>query len=291
MGATGSAFKEGQQMGQAFTVHELGNLDGDVVVFGGPYSNLQATQALLADTERRGVPASNCICTGDVVAYCADAAATVAAIRDFGCPLVAGNCEKRLAVGAADCGCGFDEGTECDMLSAAWYAYANAALGAADRDWMKQLPDIVTFGHNGRRVAVIHGGLSDIARFMWPTSDQNEFAAEIALIKDAAGPVDQVVAGHCGIAFKRDVEGVGWINAGAIGMPPHDGRPQTRFTILSAEGGVVFHRLSYDQHAAIAAMQVAGLTQGYDRALKTGFWPSEDVLPAALRIQESRANG
>ena len=42
-------------------------------------------------------------------------------------------------------------------------------------------------------------------------------------------------------------------------------------------------RLAYDHAAAAADMRAAGLTQGYDRALETGWWPSEDVLPPALR--------
>ncbi|HGG06309.1 MAG TPA: metallophosphoesterase, partial [Aliiroseovarius sp.] len=47
-----------------------------------------------------------------------------------------------------------------------------------------------------------------------------------------------------------------------------------------------FHRLSYDPDAAVALMQAAGLTQGYERTMTTGIWPSEDVLPPALRRQE-----
>ena len=31
------------------SVHNLGPIDGPLLVFGGPYSNLQATRALLAD--------------------------------------------------------------------------------------------------------------------------------------------------------------------------------------------------------------------------------------------------
>ncbi len=27
-----------------------------------------------------------------------------------------------------------------------------------------------------------------------------------------------------------------------------------------------------------------GLTQGYDRALETGIWPSEDILPKEMRL-------
>lgn len=51
---------------------DLGDLDGPVLVFGGPYSNLQATRALIARADQLGVPSQNLICTGDVVAYCGD---------------------------------------------------------------------------------------------------------------------------------------------------------------------------------------------------------------------------
>ena len=39
-----------------------------VLVFDGPYSNLQATLAMKAETERLGMPPDHCLCTGDVAA-------------------------------------------------------------------------------------------------------------------------------------------------------------------------------------------------------------------------------
>ena len=267
---------------QALVVRDLGTLKGEVLIFGGPYSNLQATRAFIAQAVERGVDPSNCICTGDVVAYCADAAATVAEIRAFGGPVVAGNCERQLAARAGDCGCGFEAGSSCDVLASGWYAHADRNIGDDDRNWMRQLPDIVSFRHGRRRYAVIHGGATDVARFLWPTSDSGEFLEEVDVIEAIVGGVDRVIAGHAGLAFWRDLGRVQWINAGAIGMPPHDGRPETRFAALSG-GGAVFHRLSYDHEAAARAMTQASLTQGYERGLSTGRWPSEDVLPDALR--------
>jgi len=263
-------------------VQGLGDLDTPVLLFGGPYSNLQATRALRAEAARLEIAPDHVICTGDVVAYCADSAATVAEIRDWGCVVVAGNCEKQLATDALDCGCGFEEGTVCDLLSAAWYAHANAQVGADDRRWMGRCPDIVTFAQAGRRFAVIHGGLSDVSRFLWPTSPDAAFQQEIDLITSSVGPVHGVIAGHCGLAFTRRIGGVDWINAGVIGMPPNDGRPQTRFAVL--EGGQAHtHMLDYDAQAARVAMEQAGLVQGYHTGLTGGYWPSEEVLPPELR--------
>lgn len=263
-------------------VRDLGALAGPVVLFGGPYSNLPATRALLDEAGARGIPPQSMICTGDVVAYCAQPAGCVALLRAAGCPVVAGNCERQLAARAPDCGCGFAEGSACDRLSAGWFAHADAGLDAAARDWMAALADVLLFRHCGRRYAVLHGGATDIARFVWPVDEDAVFAAEFAALEAVAGPVDAIVAGHCGLAFVRAIGARTWINAGAIGMPPNDGRPQTRWVLLD-RGVAEIRRLEYDARAAQAAMRAAGLTQGYDAALTGGYWPSEEVLPPALR--------
>lgn len=262
-------------------IEDLGELTGPVLVFGGPYSNSHATQALIAQAEARGIAPQNVICTGDVVAYCGAPAETVAQIRDFGCAVVAGNCEQQLAQGAADCGCGFAAGTACDLASGAWYAYASGQIGAADRGWMADLPDLAVFSLDGRRYGVLHGGATDVARFLWPSSDAAAFQQEIDAVQAALGPVDGVIAGHCGVAFARDIGSVRWINAGVIGMPPHDGRPETRFATLS-DHQPVFHRLAYDHAAQSRAMEQAGLVQGYHHSLRSGIWPNEDILPPEL---------
>ena len=281
MGIDGGAFKEDKEEGHMI-VQDLGELRGDFLIFGGPYSNAQASTALIDAARAHGIVPENCICTGDVVAYCADPVATLALIRGFGGPVVAGNCERQLAQDAPDCGCGFEQGRACDLLSLGWYGYADARVGAPDRAWMAALPDLITFAHQARRYAVIHGGARDISRFLWPVSPAEVFAQEIAVIEQAVGPVDVVLAGHCGLAFARDIGRHRWINAGVIGMPPHDGRAQTRYAVISGQG-VVFHRLGYDVDGAAAAMEAVGLTQGYHTALRRGIWPSEDVLPAGMR--------
>ena len=251
---------------------EIGPLYGPVLLFGGPYSNLHALQALMAEASRLGIAPQNVICTGDVVAYCGNPAETVALIRDWGCHVIAGNCEEQLAAGADDCGCGFEEGSVCDALSAEWYAYSNRLIDADARAWMAALPRFATFETDGRRYAVIHGGAHETSRFLWPGDDKS---AEIAALAAMLGPIDTVVAGHSGVAFVEP----DWINAGVIGMPPHDGAAETEFCIL--DGAPSLHRLSYDASGARAAM--SGRPTPYGEALTTGWWPSEDVLPERMK--------
>ncbi len=138
----------------------LGVLDGPVLIFGGPYSNLEATKAVLAQAEKLGVPRERTICTGDVVAYCAAPLECVEIIADAKLPVVMGNCEQSLGAGLGDCGCGFDPGGTCDRLAADWYSYAADQLYQSALGWMRDLPTRITFDLGGRRLAVVHGAPS-----------------------------------------------------------------------------------------------------------------------------------
>lgn len=260
---------------------DLGIIDDPLVLFGGPYSNAQATQALIDRAAGRQM-----ICTGDVVAYCGAPQRTVDLIRAAGCPVVAGNCEKQLGNDAEDCGCGFEEGSTCDLLSGDWYRFAQSQLAAKDKAWMAGLPDLISFHHNGARYAVIHGGVREVARFIWSSSDPSVYAQEVACVRDSIGSVDHIIAGHSGIPFVKDTGQGRWINAGVIGMPPHDGARSTRYAVL--ENGVArIETLNYDADGAAADMAQAGLAEGYRQGVLTGYWPSEDVLPSDLRVLAS----
>lgn len=263
-------------------IRDLGTLSGDLLLFGGVYSNLQALDALIERARNGGIPAQNAICTGDVVAYCADAAGAVARIRGWGGPVLKGNCEAQLAADAPDCGCGYDEGSQCSLLSRAWYAHARATVPAEAKAWMDHLPDRIVFCHNGLRYGVVHGGASDIAKFLWPVTPHEVLRKEIRILQSEIGVVDRIVSGHSGIAFQAEVDGVTWINAGAIGLPGHNGRADTTFVKIS--GKTIQNKyLHYNFKEQVEAMRRAGLTQGYHDTLATGYWPSEETLPLAMR--------
>lgn len=259
-----------------------GPVQPPLLLFGGPYSNLRALTALRAQADAMGLSPSQVICTGDVVAYCAEPEETVAAIRDWGCIVVAGNCEEQLAAGGDDCGCGFEEGSACDLLAKGWYPFARARVSAESAAWMAILPATVSFDLAGLRFRVVHGGVSETSRFL--------FASQTAALEAdvLASGADVVIAGHCGIPFAHRFgdEGKAWLNPGVIGMPANDGTPDGWYGLLSSEGGnVTFstHRLAYDAAGAAGAMRRHGHANGYARTLITGLWPSLDVLPPAER--------
>lgn len=252
---------------------------GPVLVFGGPYGNLEATRALLAWAAARQVPGDHIICTGDLVAYCADGRETLALVRDAGIRTIMGNCEESLAAGATDCGCGYAEGSACDRLAAEWYAHADRTLDAADRRWMGTLPRRLTIEIAGKRLAVVHGGTMLINRFIFASTP-----AAVKRVELAALAVDGLIAGHSGIPFTQLVDGRLWHNPGVIGMPANDGTPRGWFSLLVPEADglrIEHHSLDYDHPIAARKMRAAGLPEGYAAALASGLWPSLDELPPA----------
>jgi predicted phosphodiesterase len=255
----------------------LVEIDGPSLIFGGPYSNLQATSAVLAEARRIGVPPDRIFCTGDLIAYCGDPAATIDLVRGAGIHVVMGNCDEQLAQGAGNCGCGFPSGSACERLSSAWFEFVDRQVGADARLWLGSLPRRIDLQIGIKQLAVIHGSVSRINRFVFASTSAAIKQQELDLASS-----DGVICGHCGLPFSQIVNGRLWHNAGVIGMPANDGTPLTWFSILApgTAGIHVEHRaLSYDHRAAAAAMERSGLPPDYRDALSSGMWPSCDVLP------------
>lgn len=251
-----------------------------LLVFGGPYSNLEATEALRRRADALGISAGNVICTGDVVAYCAASEETARFVADWGCHAIQGNCEQQLAVAAEDCACNFEDGTECAALARGWYPYANARMSSEMRAWMAGLPATLHFTYGGYSFRAVHGGTSLVNRWVFQ-SERDVLAEEVTL-----AAADVVIAGHSGLPYIARVGRRVWFNPGVIGMPANDGTADVWYGLIRAvDGGILLstHRLTYDHHSAAAAMRRSGHANGYARALVTGLWPSLDILPPAER--------
>lgn len=268
-------------------IRDLHQLKGPAMIFGGPYSNLQATRALFAEAERLDIPPSNIICTGDIIAYAGDPVETLDAIIHSGINVVMGNCEESFGNDGADCGCGFEEGSACDLLSKQWYDHANSLLSPWHREWMRGLPEHIRFSLGNFRFAAIHGGTRDISRWIFKSTPEQVKRDEIDELGWCA-PVDGVIAGHCGLPFVDDLGDKIWINPGVIGMPANDGTRRTWYGILYArDDGLHTHirELNYDHDRTAERMSEAGLASAYADSLISGIWPNMDVLPEEERRQ------
>ncbi|MCH7935988.1 MAG: metallophosphoesterase family protein [Proteobacteria bacterium] len=279
-------------------VLDLGSIDGPVLCFGGPYSNVQATDAMLARARALGLAAQQIICTGDVVAYAADPAATVERVRDAGIQVVMGNCEESLGFNAADCGCGFEQGSACAHWSEAWFTHAASQLDEDALAWMRALPRQLRFTLAGRRFAVIHGGDENISEYIFASTPAAAKARIFErLSRDAPSDglidavIDAVIGGHSGLPFTQTLGSRLWHNPGAIGMPANDGTPRGWYSVLTAEDGgigIALHALDYDHAAAAGALRAVNPGLPYAETFETGLWPNMDVMPETERRDRGR---
>lgn len=265
---------------------DIGKLSGKVLLFGGVYSNLQALEALIAMAASEGIPPENCICTGDIIGYCAQPEETIQTFKNWNARSILGNVEIQLRDGEEDCGCDFTEGSRCDNFSQQWYPFAQSQLSKDSLNYLKSIPDHITFKFANQNVTVVHGSFFNVSEFIfkstpWDTKQSNFDATQS----------DIIIAGHSGLPFYHENNDKHWINPGVIGMPANDGTPKVWYAILDASVNpfkVQFHQLDYDHKLTNTLMLNGLLPESYAKTIKSGIWDNMEILPHAEKQQQGK---
>ena len=260
------------------TITNLETLTGKVLLFGGVYSNLQALEALKAVAEKHNIPAENCICTGDIVGYCAQPEETVQLFKLWKAKSILGNVEIQLIEGGEDCGCDFTEGSRCDGFSKLWYPFAQSQLSESSINHLKTFSDHITFQYANKKVTVVHGSYFNVSEFIFKSTDWNIKAPNFASTNS-----DVIVAGHCGLPFNHKEDDKLWLNPGVIGMPANDGSPKVWYTIMDDSNNELkfkHHNLDYNYKLTNSLMKNGLLPEEYARTIVTGIWDNTEILPA-----------
>ena len=258
-------------------IKALADIKGPILVFGGVYSNLQALEAIYKKAQELNIDANHIICTGDIVAYCAQPVECINFIKDWGIHCIAGNVEINLYQGDDDCGCNFSDGGRCDTFSRQWYPYLKSRITEEEIIWMKQLPHYLKFNYAGKKVFVMHGSYPNTSEFIFKSTPWDEKQNIFDTVN-----ADLILAGHCGIPFSDAKEEKLWLNAGVIGMPANDGMPQVWYALLNDHDDVLNYKicsLDYDFETAAQMMEGKPLPQTYQETLRTGIWDNCEILP------------
>jgi predicted phosphodiesterase len=258
-------------------IAHIDKLSGKILVFGGVYSNLQALEALKQIAEKEHIAPENCICTGDIVGYCAQPEETVQLFKLWGAKSIVGNVEIQLREHAEDCGCEFQEGSRCDGFSQLWYPFAQSKLSENSLDFLKTLPNNLHFKFAKKKVTVLHGSYFNVSEFIFKST-----LWAIKQLNFEATKADVIIAGHCGLPFHDLEGGKTWLNPGVIGMPPNDGSPNVWYAILD-DSKEIFNfehkTLNYNYKLTSKLMQNVILPQEYARTIITGIWDNTEILP------------
>lgn len=266
-------------------IENIGQLSGKVLLFGGVYSNLQALESIAQVAQKEGISPDNCICTGDIIGYCAQPEETIQFFKSWKARSIAGNVEIQLSENADDCGCDFTKGSRCDDFSQLWYPFAKSKLTASSLSYISTLPEYLQFSYAGKKVTVVHGSYFNTSEFIFKSTAWEDIAANFK----ATGS-DVIIAGHCGLPFNTSQDGLLWLNPGVIGMPANDGNATVWYMILEEkEGELTFeHRyLNYDYQLTNSLMIKNGLPIEYADTILSGIWDNMEILPEI----ESRQQG
>ncbi|MFV0248006.1 MAG: metallophosphoesterase family protein [Tenacibaculum sp.] len=256
-------------------------LKGKVLVFGGVYSNLQSLEALIKIAEKHKILPNQCFCTGDLVGYCSQPEETVQKFIKWGAYSIIGNVEQQLRNGKTNCGCEFNAGSRCDIFSKTWYPYAQSKLSESSINWMRTLPDFISFSLASKKITLVHGSYNSISEFIFKSSP---WAVKEYSFNQSQSQV--IIAGHCGLPFVDKNKHKLWINPGVIGMPANDGQTQVWYAVLDDAKGFSynFKNLQYDYKKAYKLMLKSNLPQAYAKTLITGFWDNTEILPLKERL-------
>ncbi|MBU1822030.1 MAG: metallophosphoesterase [Bacteroidetes bacterium] len=264
-------------MDKGITTYDLGVLRGKLLVFGGPYSNLQALTELQKIAGQHRIPPQRIICTGDMVGYCAQPEETVQLVKDWGIHCIQGNVEQNIIEGEDDCGCNFAEGGRCDLFSRTWFPFAARSLSADSVQWLSTLPNHLAFRYAGKGVTVVHGSAAHISEFVFKSTPWTIKRQTF----DATG-ADVILAGHAGLPFADERADSCWLNAGVIGMPANDGTPRVWYLLLDDAHGQFsysFESFTYNHGLANQLMLENELPATYAQTLLTGIWDNCEILP------------
>ncbi len=265
---------------------DIGEINEPLFVFGGVYSNLEALVAVKALSEKLGFRPKQIICTGDVVAYCADPSASLDFVKEWGIHCIAGNVELNLRDEADECGCNFNEGSRCDMLSRQWYPYAKAHVTQENLAYIHSLPEFIDCLFYGKKTKVVHGSFHNTSEFIFHSSKDSIFERNFM-----ETGCEIILAGHCGLPFEKRLSKGYWVNAGVIGMPANDGNSYTWCGGLGLTQNMPsfeFMKLSYDHELAASKMGKEGLPASYAETLLTGIWDNCDILPEVETARQGK---
>jgi predicted phosphodiesterase len=217
-------------------------------VFSDVHGNLPALEAVLADIDRRGLPA---VCLGDLVGYGPWPDEVAALVRERRIPCLMGNYDRGIGFATGDCGCVYRTDAQ-RAEGAASLAFTEARVSEETRAFLRSLADRFVIRTPNGEVLAVHGSPRRINEYLFadrPDSSLARLAAQ--------GPWRAILFGHTHQPWARDVARPGdggrtlFVNVGSAGRP-RDGDWRACYAVLDpsrlAEGpaAVAFARVPYD---------------------------------------------
>ncbi len=226
------------------------------------HGNLAALQAVLAHARAQGAQAFwN---GGDMVGYGPEPESCVCLLRSVESAAVVGNYDRKV-LSVPQKREAWSRKKHPLKLKAFLWAYDQ--LTDASRTYLDTLPERWRADVAGVRVQINHASPVSIQEHLGPHTAHARWH-ELASLADA----DLVLCGHTHIAHEHQVNGVHFVNPGAVGRP-EGGDPRSGYALLDLADGtaaVTLHRVPYDTEATAAACRAADLPEAFAQMFLQG---------------------
>jgi predicted phosphodiesterase len=228
-------------------------------VFSDVHGNLPGLEAILADIERRGVPAT--VSLGDLVGYGPSPNEVALLVRDRGIPSLMGNYDQGIGFETGDCGCVYKT-DEQRAEGAASLAWTQQAVNDEVKAYLRTLDDHFELDTPAGKLLAVHGSPRRINEYLF--EDRPEKA--MARMADEF-PYPAIFFGHTHVPYARLVSETVFVNVGSGGRPK-DGDWRVCYAIvdpmkLESEGFVEFVRVPYDHERLRRELAATPLTTSF----------------------------
>ncbi len=246
--------------------------DEKVAVLSDVHGNLQAVQAIFEDAEKIGI--SQFLNAGDFIGFGANPNEVIEFLQSKNVFSVMGNFDLEVIEKA--------KGESKEKKIAV--QFADNQVTNTCKGYLSTLPKVLRLKIAGKSVLVTHGSPDSINEHLY--SDTSE--EKLKKIAEEA-KADFIITGHSHEQYKRDINGVIFLNPGSVGRPS-DGNPQTAYAIVKFNPfSVALKRLNYDVEAAADSMREKGLPESFSQMLLRGV-PLEKVIEEDKKIEKNFSN-
>ena len=246
------------------------------------HSNLPALEAVLADIDARDEVGA-VYHLGDLVGYAPWPNELVAPIRERNVTGIAGNYDSTVANDYKHCGCRADS-ARAEEPSHVSYGWTREHVAPETKMALGELPFRMDLrprgGHTSRlQVTLVHSAPT-LTTLYWTEDRPDSFCTKMA--KTAGLKEGDVIAfGHTHKPWKREVEGVRFVNTGSVGKPKDgDWRACYALVEVGEELGPVEHvRVEYDLERAVDGIRRSELPDEFADQLRAGGTPKPVEVP------------
>jgi len=235
-----------------------------LAVFGDIHGNLEALKAAHRAGEERRVDKNFHL--GDLGGYAPFVNEVVDFLIAHGIPGVQGNYDDAVANDREHCGCKYEDPLQAEMQQRA-FEWTKKRATPRTKEYLKNLPPELHLLDQGRRISLFHA-TPHKNNLYWYEDRPERFFEEMAAKSEA----DVLIYAHTHLAYRKDLGGKVFINAGSVGRPK-DGDPRACLTLvdLTLEAvKVEFLRIEYDVEGAASAIIEQGLPSYFAEKLRQG---------------------